>query len=85
MLGFKVSQATVSRYLWASGRGPGQSWRTFIRNQAMAFGRNRDSDQNLEIEDLVPSNMNSTFTRSGTLTVSERFASLHCSASFCQN
>ena len=34
MLGFKVSQATVSRYLSTVHRHPGQSWRTFIRNQA---------------------------------------------------
>ena len=41
MLGFQVSQATVSRYLATLGRNRGQSWRTFIRNQAIAF-----SDQN---------------------------------------
>ena len=41
MLGFKVSQATVSRYLATVHRSPGQSWRTFIRNQALAF-RYRD-------------------------------------------
>jgi hypothetical protein len=39
MLGFSVSQATVSRYLRASGRRPTQSWRTFLRNQAGAFGQ----------------------------------------------
>ena len=38
MLGFNISQATVSRYLRARSRRPGQSWRTFLRNQAMAFG-----------------------------------------------
>jgi len=41
MLGFKVSQATVSRYLATVHRSPRQSWRTFIRNQALAF-RYRD-------------------------------------------
>ena len=41
MLGFKVSQATVSRYLATVHRSPGQSWRTFIRNEALAF-RYRD-------------------------------------------
>ena len=41
LLGFKVSQATVSRYLATVHRSPGQSWRTFIRNQALAF-RYRD-------------------------------------------
>jgi hypothetical protein len=39
MLGFSVSQATVSRYLPTGGRRPGQSWRTFLRNQASAFGQ----------------------------------------------
>src|ERR1700681_4788759 len=38
MLGFSVSQATVSRYLAPRSRRPGQSWRTFLRNQATAFG-----------------------------------------------
>jgi hypothetical protein len=38
MLGFTVSQATVSRYLPAPSRRPTQSWRTFLRNQASAFG-----------------------------------------------
>jgi hypothetical protein len=37
MLGFRVSQSTVSRYMPAPGRRPTQSWRTFIRNQASAF------------------------------------------------
>ena len=37
MLGFTVSQATVSRYMPPANRRPGQSWRTFIRNQALAF------------------------------------------------
>ena len=41
MLGFSVSQATVSRYLPPPSRRPRQSWRTFIRNQARAF-RYRD-------------------------------------------
>jgi hypothetical protein len=39
MLGFTVSQATVSRYLRSLGRRPTQSWRTFVRNQALAFGQ----------------------------------------------
>ena len=38
MLGYTVSQATVSRYLPAPGRQPTQSWRSFLRNQATAFG-----------------------------------------------
>ena len=37
MLGFRVSQSTVSRYMPTPGRRPTQSWRTFIRNQASAF------------------------------------------------
>ena len=39
MLGFTVSQATVSRYLPAPCRRPTQSWRIFLRNQASAFGQ----------------------------------------------
>jgi len=39
MLGFTVAQATVSRYLPAPGRRPTQSWRSFLRNQASAFGQ----------------------------------------------
>jgi hypothetical protein len=42
MLGFKVSQATVSRYMPRSDRHPGQSWRTFIRLQVLAFTRQED-------------------------------------------
>jgi hypothetical protein len=39
MLGFTVSQATISRYLPAPERRPTQSWRSFLRNQARAFGQ----------------------------------------------
>jgi hypothetical protein len=42
MLGFSVSQATVSRYLPAPSRRPRQSWRTFLRNQAGAFGQSSE-------------------------------------------
>jgi hypothetical protein len=45
ILGFTVSQATVSRYLPGPGRRPTQSWRTFIRNQAIAFGHTRNSEK----------------------------------------
>ena len=38
MLGFSISQTTVSRYLPAPSRRPKQSWRTFLRTQASAFG-----------------------------------------------
>ena len=34
-LGFKVSQATVSRYMPRRSHPPSQSWRTFIQNQAL--------------------------------------------------
>ncbi len=37
MLGYTVSQATVSRYLPAPGGRPSQSWRSSLRNQASAF------------------------------------------------
>jgi len=39
MLGFNISPATVSRYLPAPSRRPRESWRTFLRNQASAFGQ----------------------------------------------
>jgi hypothetical protein len=45
MLGFSVSQATVSRYMPARSRRPEQSWRTFLRDQAMAFGHCEYSEE----------------------------------------
>jgi hypothetical protein len=39
MLGFSVSQATVSRYMPTRSRRPTQSWRTFLRNQASALSQ----------------------------------------------
>ena len=50
MLGFEVSQATVSRYLSTVYRRPGQSWRTFIRNQAMAFRLSQSLEQDSDSE-----------------------------------
>jgi hypothetical protein len=52
MLGFKVSQATVSRYLPAPGRRPRQSWRTFVRNQAIAFGHHQYPQEHSDTEYL---------------------------------
>jgi hypothetical protein len=37
-LGFEVSQATVSRYMPRRSYPPTQSWRTFLRNQALGIG-----------------------------------------------
>ncbi len=45
MLGFTVSKATVSRYLPAADRRPGQSWRTFIRIQTSAFSQHQNPEQ----------------------------------------
>ena len=45
MLGFSVSQATVSRYMPARSRRPAQSWRTFIRNQALAFSHREYAEE----------------------------------------
>jgi len=54
MLGYKVSQATVSRYLSTLHRRPGQSWRTFIRTQAFAFSYGNDLDDgNQDYQSLV--------------------------------
>ncbi len=52
MLGFEVSQATVSRYLRTSGRYPGQSWRTFFCNQAVAFTHIQNLEQASDSEHL---------------------------------
>ena len=52
MLGFEVSQATVSRYLSTVYRRPGQSWRTFIRNQANAFSPKLSPEQDSDSEFL---------------------------------
>ncbi len=45
MLGFSVPQATVSRYMPARSGRPGQSWRTFLCNQAMAFGHTEYTEE----------------------------------------
>ena len=45
MLGFSVSQATVSCYLPERSRRPRQSWRTFLRNQAMTFGHREHAEE----------------------------------------
>jgi hypothetical protein len=37
MLGFKVAQSTVSRYMTRRSSPPSQSWRTFLRNHADAI------------------------------------------------
>jgi hypothetical protein len=52
MLGFSVSQATVSRYLPVPSRRPTQSWRTFFRNQAIAFGHHQYPEEHSDTEDL---------------------------------
>jgi hypothetical protein len=54
-LGFVVSQATVSRYMPRRSYPPSQSWRTFLRNQAIGIGMiglgkaSRISDQPLTL------------------------------------
>ena len=52
MLGFSVSQATVSSYLPPPSRRPRQSWRTFVRNQSIVFGRLQDQDEQSDTESL---------------------------------
>jgi len=52
MLGFSVSQATVSRYLPPSGRRPTQSWRTFFRNQTIAFSCHQYEEEQSDSESL---------------------------------
>jgi hypothetical protein len=52
MLGFSLSQATVSRYLPAPSRRPIQSWRSFLRNQAIAFGHHPYPEEHSDTEYL---------------------------------
>ena len=52
MLGFEVSQATVSRYMATADRRPGQCWRTFLRNQAIAFNHTQSLEQDSDSEFL---------------------------------
>jgi hypothetical protein len=52
MLVLSVSQATVSRYLPSPGRRPRQSWRTFVRNQSIVFGRHQDQEEQSDTEPL---------------------------------
>jgi hypothetical protein len=54
MLGFSVSQATVSRYMPAANRRLGQSWRTFLRNQALAVRSDEDSASVSGVDYLSP-------------------------------
>jgi transposase InsO family protein len=37
-LGIEVAQSTVAKYMARSGRGPSQSWKTFLRNHAAGIG-----------------------------------------------
>ena len=59
MLGFSLSQATVSRYLPAPSRRPIQSWRSFLRNQwtqvwpLMKGGRQSSSDGRSDAKSAV--------------------------------
>jgi len=55
MLGFSVSQATVSRYMPARSRRPTQSWRTFLRNQVSAFGEYSEERSRGHARPQVPS------------------------------
>jgi hypothetical protein len=55
-LGFRFSQATVSRYLPRRGYPPAQTWRTFLRNQAfgiVAIGLGEASRRSAELLVLV--------------------------------
>ena len=76
MLGFKVSRATVSRYMPPANRRPGQSWRTFLRNQAMAFRLNQSLEQDSDSEFLSLRNRSSCSGEAGR-------AGLNAARSFC--
>jgi hypothetical protein len=45
MRGLSVSQATVSRYMPGRSGRPGQSWPTFLRNQALAFSHREYAEE----------------------------------------
>jgi len=51
MLGFAVSQASVSRYMPPANRRRDQSWRTFIRNEALAFRRDQSVGDDARLRD----------------------------------
>jgi hypothetical protein len=37
MLGYKVAQSTVAKYMTRGRKPPSQSWRTFLRNHTVAI------------------------------------------------
>jgi len=84
MLGFKVSEATVSRYMPPRSRRLGPSWRTFLRNQAMAFGHceyaeeRSDEDAGLQGHSYAPQLQRSAATQIATLRVGLRRVLLPC-------
>jgi hypothetical protein len=53
MLGFKVSQATVSRYMPAPYRRRGQPWRTFLRNQLGGFAVGHDTAGEEDVQSRI--------------------------------
>lgn len=53
MLGFRVSQATISRYLATQHRYPGQSWRAFIRNQALGLKYSEEDFGHQDCQNLM--------------------------------
>ena len=57
MLGLGVSQAAVSRYLPPPSRRPSQSWRTFVRNQSIVFGRHQDREGQPDTEFSEPAHL----------------------------
>src|SRR5271167_5276572 len=85
MLGFSVSQATVSRYMPARSRRPGQSWRTFVRNQAMAFGQ-CEYNEELQSGDagLQSQSYSARFERSGAAQIATVWVGLKTSFSRAQ-
>jgi hypothetical protein len=77
MLGLSVSQATVSRYLPKRSRRPGQSWRTFIRNQAMVFDRREYAEERSRADaGLNIESYQARLERSGAAWVATLWASL---------
>ena len=67
-LGFILSQATVSRYMPRRSYPPSQSWRTFLRNQALGVGMIGLGEAGRTSDQLVLSSASGSSGLSGTAT-----------------
>lgn len=85
MVGFTVSEATVSGYLRSLGRRPTQSWRTFIRNQASALRYREDGDeQSTETAGLLRRFYRATLMRSAAAQTAAQRVGVRLRLTHCQ-